>query len=61
MKTFTIYWEGTVVGTTQVEAENIDDAIDIARNSDNSIDIEIYPDNWHIDTSTTEEIAENTK
>ena len=59
MKKFTIFWTGTITGTTEVEAETIEEAIYKAENPldfpdvDESIEIETYPDDWMIERYTT--------
>lgn len=60
MKSFIIYWEGTVTGTSTVEANSIEEAIDIAKSDDyeceDGIDIEFYPEDWKVDEGTTESL-----
>jgi len=64
MKTFTIYWTGTVFGSSQVEAEAIEEAIHKAENPldypdvDENIQIDDYPSDWDVDDELTISSAE---
>ncbi len=54
MPEFAIYWEGTVSGMNFIEAETLEEAIEKAEDSDEPIDIEEYPTDWHVDKELTE-------
>ena len=57
MKEFTICWTGTVTGYTTVEAETLEEAFQKAEDSDENIDIEIYPDDWEIEKDVSEMLS----
>lgn len=56
MPTFTVFFTGTVIGSCDVEAESMEEAIRIAKSDDfsESIDIEQYPEDWEVDEECTE-------
>jgi hypothetical protein len=53
MKTFTIFWRGTVYGSSQVQAETIEEALEYAELHEDAVEIDDYPDNWRIDREDT--------
>jgi len=50
---YKIIWEGTVSGETIVEANSIEEAIEIAKTIDKPIQLTEYPDDWKIAEDTT--------
>ena len=58
MKTITVFWEGTVTGTSDIEVEDnqtIEDAMKIAMSDDydGAVEIEYYPEDWAVNQEDT--------
>ena len=53
MPIFTVYFTGTVIGKMIVEADDIEQAMIKAQESDDNIDIIDDPDDWTLDQAWT--------
>jgi hypothetical protein len=57
---YKIYWSGVVCGSCTVEAESLEEAMQLAEDGDEPIETEDYPE-WEIDEPMTKAFNEEPK
>jgi len=55
-KTFNVYYEGTVTGLVEIEANSLEEAIKKGEKSEEAINIKYYPEDWKVDKDLTKEL-----